>query len=129
MKLIVNTRSGVPIYRQLVQQIENGIIGGILKPGEQLSPVRQVALELTVNPNTIARAYRELENSGILQSYQGRGTFVSTVVTAARREDKELILRQKLQELMQEARQLNVDRSRLEVLFDEVLEGWEEEEL
>ena len=128
MKLIVNTRSGVPIYRQLVQQIENGIIGEIIKPGEQLPTVREVALELTVNPNTVARAYRELEHSGLLQSYQGRGTFVSTSVSAARREDKELNLRQKLKELMQEARQLNVDRSRVEVLFNEVLEGWEEEE-
>jgi GntR family transcriptional regulator len=128
LKLIVNTRSGVPIYRQLVQQINNGIVGGILKPGEQLPTVREVALELTVNPNTVARAYRELEHSGILMSYQGRGTFVSTVVTAAHLEDKELIVRQKLQELMQEARQLNVKRARLEALFNEVLEGWEKEE-
>ncbi len=128
MKLIVDTRSGVPIYRQLVQQIKNGIVGGILKPGEQLPTVREVALELTVNPNTVARAYRELEYSGILESYQGRGTFVSTVVIAARLEDKELILRQKIEELMQEARQLNVERARLEALFNEVLEGWEKEE-
>ncbi len=123
MKLIVNTRSGVPIYRQLVQQIENGILGGILKPGEQLPTVREVALELTVNPNTVARAYHELEHRAILQSYQGRGTFVSTSVTSARREDKELIFRQKIEELMQEARQLNVDHSRLEALFKEGLKG------
>jgi len=61
VKFLINSRTGVPIYRQLVQQIENGIVGGLLKPGDQLPTVREVALELTVNPNTVARAYRELE--------------------------------------------------------------------
>jgi len=61
----------VPIYRQLVQQIENGIVGGLLKPGDQLPTVREVALELTVNPNTVVRAYRELKMRGLLQNIQG----------------------------------------------------------
>jgi len=77
LKIFINASSGVPIYRQIIQQIENGVVGGILNPGEQLPTVREVALNLTINPNTVARAYRELESNGVIESIQGRGTYVS----------------------------------------------------
>ncbi len=128
MKFIINSRSGVPIYRQLVQQIENGIVGGILSPGEQLPTVREVALQLTVNPNTVARAYRELEYRGLIESTQGRGTFVGAGATSGRGEDKELIFQQKLETVFQEARQLNIDQGRVAELFEEALKQWKREE-
>ncbi|MFO8192554.1 MAG: GntR family transcriptional regulator [Bacillota bacterium] len=71
MKFFINCRSGVPIYRQLIQQIKNGIVGGFLKPGVQLATVQEITLELTVNPNTVVRAYRELKMRGLLQNIQG----------------------------------------------------------
>ncbi len=74
----LNDRSGVPIYRQIQDQIRFGIASGLLRPGEQLPTVRALAVELSVNPNTVIRAYNELERDGILASEQGTGTFVAT---------------------------------------------------
>lgn len=127
MKLFINTRSGVPIYKQLVQQIEKGIVGEILRPGDQLPTVREVALDLTINPNTVARAYRELEHLGLIESVQGRGTFIADSITLPKTEEKELIFRQRLDELMQEARQLNLEPDALEKMFDHALKQRKEE--
>jgi GntR family transcriptional regulator len=72
----LDLRSGVPVYRQIIDQITGGIATGILKPGDQLPTVRQVAVDLTINPNTVGRAYRELEIRGVLETQQGSGTFI-----------------------------------------------------
>jgi GntR family transcriptional regulator len=73
----LDMRSGVPVYRQLIDQVMGGKAGGGLKPGDQLPTVRQVAVDLEINPNTVARAYRELEIRGVLETQQGTGTFIS----------------------------------------------------
>ena len=73
----LDLRSGVPVYRQLIDQVLGGIASGVLKPGDQLPTVRQVAVDLEINPNTVARAYREMEIRGVLDTQQGSGTFVS----------------------------------------------------
>src|SRR5579871_3954714 len=70
-------QSGVPVYRQLIDQVQGAIAGGLLKPGDQLPTVRLVAVELAINPNTVMRAYRELEIRGVLDTQQGTGTFVA----------------------------------------------------
>ncbi len=69
-------RSGAPIYEQIVDEVRSRIHSGLLKPGDQLPTVRQLALELRVNFNTIARAYRILDESGLISTQQGRGTFI-----------------------------------------------------
>jgi GntR family transcriptional regulator len=69
--------SGVPVYRQLIDQVQAGIASGTLAPGAQLPTVRQVAVDLAINPNTVMRAYRELEIRGTLDTQQGTGTFIS----------------------------------------------------
>jgi GntR family transcriptional regulator len=71
--------SGVPVYRQIIDQILGGIAAGSLEPGAQLPTVRQLAVDLAINPNTVVRAYRELEIRGVLSTQQGVGTFVTTV--------------------------------------------------
>jgi len=86
----LNPRSGVPIYRQIQDQVRYGIAGGLLSPGEQLPTVRALAVELSVNPNTVIKAYSELEREGVLVTEQGSGTFVgparpTTVSNADRR--------------------------------------------
>ena len=73
----LNTKSGVPIYRQIQDQIRYGVASGMLTPGEQLPTVRALAVELSVNPNTVIKAYSELEREGLLTTEQGSGTFVS----------------------------------------------------
>src|SRR5262245_45678616 len=70
--------SGVPVYRQLIEQVRNGIALGSLGPGDQLPTVRQTAVDLAINPNTVVRAYRELEILGTIETHQGTGTFVSS---------------------------------------------------
>ncbi len=70
-------RSGVPVYRQIIDQVMGGIAAGSLAGGYQLPTVRQVAVDLSINPNTVMRAYRELEIRGVLETHQGTGTFVS----------------------------------------------------
>ena len=74
----LDLRSGVPVYRQIIDQIMGGIAAGILTPGDQLPTVRQVAVDLAINPNTVGRAYRELEIRGVLETQQGSGTFIGS---------------------------------------------------
>src|SRR5947199_6973770 len=73
----LDLHSGVPVYRQIVDQVLGGIAAGALVPGDQLPTVRQVAVDLAINPNTVVRAYRELEIRGALETQQGTGTFIS----------------------------------------------------
>src|SRR3954463_5777838 len=70
-------QSGVPVYRQIIDQVLGGRAAGTLTAGDQLPTVRQVAVDLSINPNTVARAYRELEIRGVLETQQGTGTFIS----------------------------------------------------
>jgi len=123
LKIFVDTRSGVPIYKQIIQQIEKGIMGGLYKPGDQLPTVREVALELTINPNTVARAYRELEHLGVIESVQGRGTFISSDLPRPSGEDKEMIIKEKIEALIRDARQLNVSTDKLKKMFKKALEN------
>ena len=74
--LRLDENSGVPVYRQIMDQVRGGIAMGALRPGEQLPTVRQLAVDLAINPNTVVRAYRELELGGLLDSNQGTGTFI-----------------------------------------------------
>ncbi|HHX77871.1 MAG TPA: GntR family transcriptional regulator [Firmicutes bacterium] len=121
MKFFINHRSGVPIYLQLIQQIEKGMAANILIPGEQLPTVRELALELTINPNTVARAYRELEARGLITSHQGRGTFVASNIVANPAQ-KEKIITAQISELVREAGQLGITPARLKELFTKCLE-------
>ena len=75
--LKLDLRSGVPVYRQIIDQVLGGISAGTLKGGDQLPTVRQLAVDLAINPNTVVRAYRELEIRGVLATQQGTGTFIT----------------------------------------------------
>jgi GntR family transcriptional regulator len=74
----LDLRSGVPVYRQIIDQVLLGIASGTLASGDQLPTVRQLAVDLAINPNTVVRAYRELEIRGTLETHQGTGTFITT---------------------------------------------------
>jgi GntR family transcriptional regulator len=73
----LDLHTGVPVYRQLIDQVRTGIASGALTAGDQLPTVRQLAVDLEINPNTVMRAYRELELGGLLETHQGTGTFIS----------------------------------------------------
>ncbi len=72
----LDLHSGVPVYRQVIDQVTGGVASGFLKPGDQLPTVRQLAVDLAINPNTVVRAYREMEIRGLVETQQGPGTFV-----------------------------------------------------
>ena len=76
-QLKLDLHSGVPVYRQIIDQVQGGMAAGTLVAGNQLPTVRQLAVDLAINPNTVVRAYRELELGGLLETHQGTGTFIS----------------------------------------------------
>ena len=83
-----NPSSGVPIYLQLMEQVKHAIETGALRPGEQLPGIRPLAEELVMNPNTVAKAYRELEHEGVIELRQGAGAFVSDKAPTKKAADK-----------------------------------------
>jgi GntR family transcriptional regulator len=76
-QFVLDQRSGVPVYRQIIDQVLGGIAAGKLRAGDQLPTVRQLAVDLAINPNTVVRAYRELEIREVLATQQGTGTFLT----------------------------------------------------
>jgi len=110
----IDFRSGIPIYTQIVEQVKQQVLNGELKPGDQLPTVRALALELRVNFNTIARAYRLLDEANIISTQQGRGTFILDV-PPPERTDK--LRRQALEALtrdyLNEARRLGCSTSEI----------------
>lgn len=94
---------GVPIYIQIMDQIRRSVAGGILAPGEQLPSVRDLALQLAINPNTISKAYQELEHEGVVYTLRGRGTFVSGQASALSESDRLKRLDESVEKLLVEA--------------------------
>src|ERR1700675_2619985 len=76
-RFATDLHSGMPVYRQLIDQVRSGMASGSLNAGDQLPTVRQLAVDLAINPNTVMRAYRELELGGLLETHQGTGTFIA----------------------------------------------------
>lgn len=76
-RIVLDLHSGVPVYRQIIDQVRGALASGALRAGDQLPTVRQLAVDLEINPNTVVRAYRELELGGLLETQQGTGTFIS----------------------------------------------------
>ena len=108
----INYRDGRPIYEQVVDEIEHMVVHGVLEPDSQLPSVRQMAAELSINPNTIHRAYSELESRGVIYSVKGKGNFVSPNA-AALRERRLRDLQVQITELVRTARELGVSDAQL----------------
>ncbi|MGE0377753.1 MAG: GntR family transcriptional regulator [Planctomycetaceae bacterium] len=109
MQIHISPHDGVPIYQQIVNQVKYLTASGRLTAGEQLPPVRKLAETLLVNPNTIARAYRELETAGVLSTRRGSGVFVAEGVSPLSRREQTRILNERLDQLLAEAAQMGVD--------------------
>ncbi len=109
MHIHISPHDGVPIYRQIVNQIKRQVASERLKAGDELPSIRHLAQQLLINPNTVARAYRELESAGILLSQRGSGTRVSGNGSPLSREEKMKILGERADTLIIEARQLGVE--------------------
>lgn len=95
--------SGVPVYRQLIDQVQAAVASGALATGDQLPTVRQVAVDLAINPNTVSRAYREMEIRGMLDTQQGTGTFVADRKVEYSKDERERMLGQLVGEFVSRA--------------------------
>ncbi len=104
----LDLKSGVPFHRQIVDQIRYGIASGRLLPGEQLPTVRDLAVQLQVNPNTVRKAYSDLELLGILNTQQGTGTFVGDQPVEIEDAEKQRMLEQVCDELVARGHQYNL---------------------
>jgi len=116
MEISIDHKSGVPFYRQIIEQIKFAIARGDLTPGDRLSTVRQLAVDLSINPNTVARGYRELEIEGVIDTQQGSGTFVSQQELEVDQLERQRMLDQILTELLARASSYGLS-------LEEVLEG------
>ena len=109
--------NGIPIYRQIIQQIDYAILSGRMQPGDRLPTIRSLAMELRTNPNTIARAYGELEILGILETQVGRGTYVSDKKPVQEDESLNRKIREVLTRFLQDMRDLGVGKRELAALI------------
>ncbi len=125
----VDPRSGVPLYLQLIEQIKRAVALGSLAPGEQLPTVKALALELTVNPNTVARVYRELERDGVIDTSPGRGSFVKNDGGGieARRAVSD-VARTAFESAVREAKSLGLSREETHELMTRTIARWYETE-
>jgi GntR family transcriptional regulator len=112
----LDTRSGVPTYLQLVQQVRQAVRLGILSPGDQLPTVKEVVSGLAINPNTVLKAYRELDRDGLVEGRRGIGTFISSDL-APLPPDEVKDLRSALQRWIGRARAAGLDEENMAALF------------
>ncbi len=108
MQIHITASDGIPIYVQIVNQVKYLLASGRLEPGEEMPPIRVLAEKLLVNPNTVARAYRELEAAGIVEKRRTAGTFVSEAGSPLARRERMKILTERVDLLLAEARQLGI---------------------
>ena len=108
MQIHLDPSGGVPIYQQIVTQVKLLVSAGRLRPGEELPPIRALAERLVINPNTVARAYRELEVAGVVTKRRTAGTYVSDAGSPLARRERLRILAERADALLSEARQMNV---------------------
>lgn len=124
-RIHLDFHSGVPIYTQIVEQVKQQVLSGILKPGDQLPTVRALALDLRINFNTVARAYRLLDEARIISTQQGRGTYISEIpppesLDELRRNTFEMLTRRYLGEVTR----LGFSEAEISQMVDGLLKSW-----
>ena len=119
MELHISTSGGVPIYLQIANQVKYLVASGRLEAGNEIPPIRVLARQLLVNPNTVARAYLELEREGVVQKRHGSGTYISESGSRLARKERLKIISERVDALLAEARHLEVETPELLRLVQE----------
>ncbi len=117
MNITINLQDGVPIYRQIANQIRYMVASAQLEAGEEIAPVRSLALQLKVTPNTVVKAYGELEAAGIIHKRRGAGTYVSEVQSTLSKHERNRIISQRMDDLLAEGHQLSFSAAELLAVF------------
>ena len=114
----VDPANGLAIYDQLVRQVKYAVAQGVLKPGHRVPSVREVARELALNPNTVARAYQQLQADGVLQSVRGMGLEVTSDAVAPCRQERKRLIQERLRTVLSEAKQSGLTLDELKQFVD-----------
>jgi len=123
----IDPHNGLAIYDQIVRQIKFAVAGGALQSGERIPSVRELARELAINPNTIARAYRQLQDDRVLDPVRGTGLEISAGASERCRLERVQLLKARLRQVLSEARQSRLDPSELRELVEQELSAIERE--
>lgn len=118
--ITIDSRSSKPIYEQIIEKIKENIIKGILKPGDKLPSVRELASLITINPNTISKAYNELERMNAIEVIRGKGTFVAQNFKPTMDEERMKEIKEQMKNIIIEAHYIGVDKDTLIDLFNEI---------
>lgn len=127
MQVELDFRSGIPIYVQIMDQVKHLIATGALRPGDQLPTVRQLAADLRVNFNTVARAYRMLDEAGIISTQHGRGTYLLEESEAASQKLRQQALEGLTRHYLAEANKLGFTPQEVAEVFDQTIKIWKEQ--
>jgi GntR family transcriptional regulator len=125
MLLQIDFKSGTPVYLQLVEQIRRAAAGGGIRPGEPLPGIRPLAEELRVNRNTVAKAYAELENQGVIENIQGKGCFLKQAISPLTKTARNDLLAQEIDRVIVAAHHLQITDSDLVSLLKKRLDSFE----
>jgi GntR family transcriptional regulator len=120
----LDPRRDTPLYQQLVQNVKAAVAKELLAEGDRLPSVRELASMIGVNPNTIAKSYRELEREGIIETRRGRGTFVAVQPITTSMEEKKRMLTEKLTPILVEAHYLDIDEEEMIRFVDAIIRDW-----
>jgi GntR family transcriptional regulator len=123
----IDPHNGLPIYDQIVRQIKFAVAGGVLKSSEMIPSVRELARELAINPNTIARAYRQLQDDGVLNGVRGTGLEVATGAATRCRDERIKLIRARLRQVLTEAKQSHLEAEQVRDLVEKEMKAVEKE--
>jgi len=124
----IDNQSRQAVYEQIVQQVEKYVLSGILTAGNKMPSVRKLSVELNVNPNTVQRAYTELERNGVIVTSPGRGAFVSDAGSTVLREERRRVYLKKLEEVLTELKISRVDKKQILAIVEKAFEGGDDDD-
>ncbi|MDV2582823.1 GntR family transcriptional regulator [Alkalibacillus haloalkaliphilus] len=122
MHILLNPTSNKPIYEQIIQQVKERILQGVVVAGDKVPSVRELSAQLTVNPNTVSKAYKELEREGIFVTFRGKGTFINEDVHELVQEKEVEHLKEQAEKLVQSAKQAGVSKEEMKQWIDEIFQ-------
>lgn len=123
----IDPRSSDPIYEQIINQIKENIIKGIMVPGDQLPSIRQLSSMVLANPNTVSKAYQELERTGVIETIRGKGTFIRTDYKAKVDDEKMSEIKQALKKLIIEMHYMGLTKEEMNKELEDIFKELEQE--